>query len=193
MPDYRATRLTIDPTAYIAPGASLVGEVSVGRNASIWFNATVRGDMEPIVIGAESNVQDACVVHVDRGRPTKIGDRVTLGHGAIVHASVLEDDVLVAMKAVVLSGCHIGRHSMIGAGAVIPERTHVPEGSLVLGVPGRQAPASPPERAFAPGSPPRLRSCCDGRCGSRSGPPPSWQRARRPPEPKHARSPRDRG
>ena len=109
MPDYRATRLTIDPTAYIAPGASLVGEVSVGRNASIWFNATVRGDMEPIVIGAESNVQDACVVHVDRGRPTKIGDRVTLGHGAIVHASVLEDDVLVAMKAVVLSGCHIGR------------------------------------------------------------------------------------
>jgi carbonic anhydrase/acetyltransferase-like protein (isoleucine patch superfamily) len=137
MPDYRATRLTIDPTAYIAPGAALVGEVSVGRNASIWFNATVRGDIEPIAIGAESNVQDACVVHVDRGRPTRIGDRVTLGHGAIVHASVVEDDVLVAMKAVVLSGCHVGRHSLIGAGAVVPEGTRVPEGSLVLGVPGR--------------------------------------------------------
>jgi carbonic anhydrase/acetyltransferase-like protein (isoleucine patch superfamily) len=137
MPDYRATRLTIDPTAYIAPGAALVGEVSIGRNASIWFNATARGDLEPIVIGAESNVQDACVVHVDRGRPTRIGDRVTLGHGAIVHASIVEDDVLVAMKAVVLSGCHIGRHSLIGAGAVVPEGTHVPEGSLVLGVPGR--------------------------------------------------------
>jgi len=137
MTDYRPTRLTIDPTAFVAPGATLVGEVSVGRNASVWFNATVRGDMEPIAIGAESNVQDACVVHVDRGRPTRIGDRVTLGHGAIVHASVVEDDVLVAMKAVVLSGCHIGRHCLVGAGAVIPEGTRVPEGSLVLGVPGR--------------------------------------------------------
>jgi carbonic anhydrase/acetyltransferase-like protein (isoleucine patch superfamily) len=137
MSSYRATKLRIDPTAFIAPGAALVGEVIVGRNASIWFNATVRGDLEPIAIGAESNVQDACVVHVDRGRPTLIGDRVTLGHGAIVHASTVEDEVLIAMKAVVLSGCHIGRHSLIGAGAVVPEETRVPEGSLVLGVPGR--------------------------------------------------------
>ena len=134
---YRATRLRIDPTAFIAPGAALVGEVEVGRNASIWFHSTVRGDMEPIAIGAESNVQDACVVHVDRGRPTMIGDRVTLGHGAIVHASTVESDVLVAMKAVILSGCHIGRHSLIGAGAVVPEGTRIPEGSLVLGIPGR--------------------------------------------------------
>ena len=137
MPDYRKTKLTLDPTAYVAPGAVLVGEVSVGRNASVWFNATVRGDMEPIVIGAESNVQDACVVHVDKGHPTRIGERVTLGHGAVVHASVVEDDVLVAMKAVVLSGCHVGRHCLIGAGAVVPEGTRIPEGSLVLGVPGR--------------------------------------------------------
>jgi len=137
MPDYRKTKLTLDPTAYVATGAVLVGEVSVGRNASVWFNATVRGDMEPIVIGAESNVQDACVVHVDKGHPTRIGERVTLGHGAVVHASVVEDDVLVAMKAVVLSGCHVGRHCLIGAGAVVPERTRIPEGSLVLGVPGR--------------------------------------------------------
>lgn len=137
MSSYRATKLRIDPTAFIAPGAALVGEVIVGRNTSIWFNATVRGDLEPIAIGAESNVQDACVVHVDRGRPTLIGDRVTLGHGAIVHASIVEDEVLIAMKAVVLSGCHIGRHSLIGAGAVVPEETRVPEGSLVLGVPGR--------------------------------------------------------
>lgn len=134
---YRATRIQIDPTAFVAPGAALVGEVSVGRDASIWFNASLRGDLEPIIIGAESNVQDGCVVHVDRGRPTRIGDRVTVGHGAIVHAAVIEDDVLVAMKAVVLSGCHVGRHSLIGAGAVLPEGTRVPEGSLVLGVPGR--------------------------------------------------------
>ena len=93
--------------------------------------------MEPITLGAESNVQDACVVHVDRDRPTVIGDRVTLGHGAIVHASVIEDDVLIAMKAVILSGCHVGRNCLVGAGAVVPEGTVVPDGSLVLGVPGR--------------------------------------------------------
>jgi carbonic anhydrase/acetyltransferase-like protein (isoleucine patch superfamily) len=144
-PSYRATRLEIDATAYIAPGAALVGEVSLGRNASVWFNATVRGDMEPIVIGPESNVQDGCVVHVDRGRPTRIGARVTVGHGAIVHASVIEDDVLVAMKAVVLSGCRVGRRCLIGAGAVLPEGTTVPEGSLVLGVPGRVVRALKPE------------------------------------------------
>ncbi|HEV8701686.1 MAG TPA: gamma carbonic anhydrase family protein [Candidatus Polarisedimenticolia bacterium] len=137
MATYRATKLQIDATAFVAPGAALVGEVTVGRDASIWFQATLRGDMEPITIGAESNVQDACVVHVDRGRPTVIGDRVTLGHGAIVHASIVEDDVLVAMKAVILSGCHIGRNCLVGAGAVVPEETRVPEGSLVLGVPGR--------------------------------------------------------
>jgi carbonic anhydrase/acetyltransferase-like protein (isoleucine patch superfamily) len=134
---YHPTRLEIDPTAYVAPGAVLVGEVRVGRNASIWFHVTVRGDGAPIGIGAESNVQDGAVVHVDPGRPTRIGDRVTLGHGAIVHASVIEDDVLVAMRAVVLSGCRVGRHCLIGAGAVVPEGTEVPEGSLVLGVPGR--------------------------------------------------------
>ena len=137
MATYRATKLRIDATAYIAPGAALVGEVTVGRDASVWFQATMRGDMEPITLGAESNVQDGCVVHVDHGRPTAIGERVTLGHGAIVHASVIEDDVLVAMKAVILSGCHIGRNCLVGAGAVVPEGTVIPEGSLVLGVPGR--------------------------------------------------------
>ncbi len=137
MPEFRTTRLSIDPAAFIAPGAALAGEVTLGRDASVWFNATLRGDLEPIVVGAESNVQDACVVHVDQGRPTRLGERVTMGHGAIVHASIVEDDVLIAMKAVVLSGCHIGRHTIVGAGAVVPEGTRVPEGSLVLGVPGR--------------------------------------------------------
>ena len=134
---YHATRIAIDPTAYVAPGAALVGEVHVGRNASIWFNVTLRGDGAPIVIGAESNVQDGAVVHVDPGRPTHIGDRVTLGHGAIVHASLIEEDVLVAMGALILSGCRVGRHCLIGAGAVVPEGSEIPSGSLVLGVPGR--------------------------------------------------------
>ena len=142
---FHATRLTIDPTAYVAPGAVLVGAVTLARHASVWFNATLRGDLEPISIGEESNVQDGCVVHVDRGRPARIGARVTLGHGAVVHASIIEDDVLVAMKAVVLSDCHVGSNCLIGAGAVLPEGTKVPEGSLVLGVPGRVVRALRPE------------------------------------------------
>jgi carbonic anhydrase/acetyltransferase-like protein (isoleucine patch superfamily) len=127
----------IDPTAYVAPGATIVGDVEIKRDASIWFQATVRGDVASIVIGAGSNIQDGCVVHVDPGRPTRIGASVTLGHGAVVHGSILEDHVLVAMKAVVLTGCRVGRNSLIGAGAVLPEGTIVPEGSLVLGLPAR--------------------------------------------------------
>jgi carbonic anhydrase/acetyltransferase-like protein (isoleucine patch superfamily) len=131
------TRLLIDPTAWVAPGAAVVGEVTLGPSSSIWFNATVRGDMEPVFIGSGSNVQDNCVVHVDRGMPARIGSNVTMGHGAIVHGATIEDEVLVAMKAVVLSGCHVGRRSIIGAGAVLPEGLRIPEGSLVLGVPAK--------------------------------------------------------
>ncbi len=129
--------ISIDPTAYLAPGAALVGTVTLGPRSSVWFHVTLRGDIAPIRVGADSNIQDGAVVHVDRDVPALIGQRVTLGHGAIVHASTIEDDVLVAMKAVVLSGCHVGRHSLIGAGAVLPEGTRIPEGSLVLGVPGK--------------------------------------------------------
>ncbi len=137
MSKFLATELTIDPTAYIAPGAALVGRVTVGRDASVWFGVTLRGDLAPITIGQGSNVQDGSVVHVDEELPARIGARVTIGHGAIVHGAVIEDDVLVAMRAVVLSGCRIGHNSLIGAGAVLPENMTVPEGSLVLGVPGK--------------------------------------------------------
>lgn len=131
------TRLSVDPTAFIAPGAALVGTVSIGAASSVWFNATVRGDLDAVTIGERSNVQDNCVVHVDRDMPAIIGSAVTLGHGAIVHAAIVEDEVLVAMKAVVLSGCRVGARCIIGAGAVVPEGTTIPPGSLVLGVPGR--------------------------------------------------------
>jgi carbonic anhydrase/acetyltransferase-like protein (isoleucine patch superfamily) len=133
----RALEPRIDPTAYVAPGATVVGDVEIRRDASIWFHATVRGDVAPVIIGEGSNIQDACVVHVDPGRPTRIGASVTMGHGAVVHGSVLEDHVLVAMKAVILTGCRIGRNCLIGAGAVLSEGMTVPEGSLVLGVPAR--------------------------------------------------------
>ena len=133
----RSARIELDPTAWVAPDARLVGEVRVGREASVWFHVTLRGDLESIDIGPESNVQDGSVLHVDRGLPCRIGARVTIGHGAIVHGAVVEDDCLIAMGAVVLSGCRIGRHTLIGAGAVVPEDTTIPEGSLVLGVPGK--------------------------------------------------------
>jgi carbonic anhydrase/acetyltransferase-like protein (isoleucine patch superfamily) len=131
------TNLTIDRSAWVAPDASLAGAITIGARASIWFQAVLRGDLAPIVIGEESNVQDGCVVHVDEDLPAIIGARVTLGHGAIVHGAVIEDDCLVAMRAVVLSGCRIGGNCLIGAGAVVTENTTVPAGSLVLGIPAR--------------------------------------------------------
>ncbi len=133
----RENAITIDPTAYIAPGAHLAGRVTIGPRASVWFAAVLRGDLEGIEIGAFSNVQDGCILHTDRGLPTRLGERVTLGHGAIVHGAIVEDDCLIAMRAVVLSGCTIGRHSLVGAGAVVTEGTEIPEGSLVLGVPAK--------------------------------------------------------
>lgn len=134
---YHPTRLNVDPSAFIAPGAVLVGEVTIGRESSVWFQTTLRGDLETIEIGEETNIQDGCTVHVDVGYPARIGARVTLGHGAIVHGATVEDEVLVAMRAVILNGCRVGRRSLIGAGAVLPEGFEVPEGSLVLGVPAR--------------------------------------------------------
>ena len=131
------TKLSIDESAWVAPDASLAGEVTIGARASVWFQAVLRGDMAPIVIGEESNIQDGCVLHVDHDLPATIGARVTLGHGAIVHGATIEDDCLIAMRAVVLNGCRVGRNCLVGAGAVLTENTSVPEGSLVLGVPAK--------------------------------------------------------
>lgn len=131
------TRLAIDESAWVAPDASLAGDLTIGARASVWFQAVLRGDMAPIVVGEESNVQDGCVLHVDENLPVTIGARVTLGHGAIVHGATVEDDCLIAMRAVVLNGCRVGKNCLVGAGAVLTENTTVPEGSLVLGVPAR--------------------------------------------------------
>jgi len=131
------TKLTIAESAWVAPDASLAGEVTIGERVSVWFQSVLRGDMAPIVIGAESNIQDGCVVHVDENLPAIIGARVTLGHGAIVHGATVGDDCLIAMRAVVLSGCRVGRNCLVGAGAVLTENTSVPDGSLVLGIPAK--------------------------------------------------------
>ncbi len=127
----------IDPTAFVAPGAVVLGDVTLGREASVWYNAVIRGDMAPIRIGAESNIQDLCMVHVDEGVPCSVGRRVGVGHRAILHGCAVEDECLVGMGAVLLNGVRVGTGSVIGAGAVLTEGMTVPPGSVVLGVPAR--------------------------------------------------------
>jgi carbonic anhydrase/acetyltransferase-like protein (isoleucine patch superfamily) len=127
----------IHPSAFIAPGAVVLGDVTLGRDASIWYNCVVRGDMAPIVIGEETNIQDLTMVHVDEGVPCTVGRRVGVGHRAILHGCAVADEVLVGMGAVLLNGVSVGRGSVIGAGAVLTEGMEVPPGSLVLGVPAR--------------------------------------------------------
>lgn len=127
----------IDPTAFLASGAIVRGNVTMGARSSAWFYAVIRGDTESITIGDDTNLQDACILHADAGYPCILGNRVTVGHAAIVHGAIVEDDVMIGMRAVVLNGVKIGSGSIIGAGAVLPERMVVPPYSLVLGVPGR--------------------------------------------------------
>jgi carbonic anhydrase/acetyltransferase-like protein (isoleucine patch superfamily) len=127
----------IDPTAFVHPTAVILGDVTLGRRASVWPTAVLRGDSDVIVIGDDSNVQDGSVIHADEGIPTHVGSRVGIGHRAIVHGATIEDDVLIAMGAVLLNGVHVGSGSIIGAGAVLPEWKRIPPNSLVIGVPGR--------------------------------------------------------
>jgi carbonic anhydrase/acetyltransferase-like protein (isoleucine patch superfamily) len=139
---------TIHPSAFVHPLAFVAGDVTIGPRVSIWPFVSIRGDSDTISIGDDSNVQDGCVVHVDDGVPCHIGKRVGIGHRAIVHGAVIEDDVLIGMGAVLLNNVRVGTGSIIGAGAVVREGFVVPPNSLVLGVPGRIArETTPDERA----------------------------------------------
>lgn len=128
---------TVHPTAWIAPSADVTGDVRIGPGASVWYQCVLRGDIAPITIGSESNVQDLTMVHVDIDRPCHVGDRVGIGHRAIIHGCDIEDDCLIGMGSIVLSNAVIGAGSVIAAGAVVLEGMRVPPGSLVAGVPGR--------------------------------------------------------
>ena len=127
----------IHPTAFVHPAAFVCGDVALGARVSVWPTAVIRGDTDRIVIGEDSNVQDGTVVHVDHGVATTIGARVAIGHRAIVHGATIEDDVLIAMGAILLNRVHVGTGSIVGAGALCPEGMRVPPNSLVVGVPGR--------------------------------------------------------
>jgi carbonic anhydrase/acetyltransferase-like protein (isoleucine patch superfamily) len=123
--------------AYIAADATVVANVEIGSEASVWHQSVLRGDVAPIVLGAQSNVQDGAVVHVADDLPALIGRLVTVGHKAIVHACTVEDEVLVGMGAIILDGARIGTRSIIGANATVKQGMEIPPGSLVLGTPAK--------------------------------------------------------
>lgn len=129
--------MKIDDTARIAQGAVVYGDVSLGEKSSIWYHAVVRGDDGRISIGKYSNIQDNCTVHLDEGHEVKIGDYVTVGHGAIAHGCSIGNNCLIGMGAIVLNGAVIEDNCMIGAGTLITQNKVIPEGSMVIGRPGK--------------------------------------------------------
>jgi carbonic anhydrase/acetyltransferase-like protein (isoleucine patch superfamily) len=137
--DGAAPRLPEGGSAWIAPGAMLIGQVTLGPGVSVWFNAVLRGDNEPITIGRDSNVQDGCVFHTDPGFPLTIGADVTVGHKAILHGCTVGDGCLIGMGAVVMNGARIGANCLLAANALVTEGKEIPDGSLVVGQPARVA------------------------------------------------------
>lgn len=138
---YRLGELTpelpADGDYWIAPGAHVIGQVRLGSGSSIWFGAVLRGDNEPIDIGAGTNIQENCVLHVDPGCPLTIGANCTIGHKATVHGCTIGDGSLIGMGAIVLNGARIGKNCLIGAGALVTEGTVVPDGTLMVGAPAK--------------------------------------------------------
>lgn len=134
---YKGIEPELGEGAYVAPSADVIGRVRLGRRASVWFGTVLRGDINEIVVGEYTNVQDLSVGHVDDDKPLRIGDYVTLGHGAVVHGCSIGDGCLIGMRAVVLSGAVVGAGSVIGAGALVKEGAEVPPGVLAIGVPAR--------------------------------------------------------
>jgi carbonic anhydrase/acetyltransferase-like protein (isoleucine patch superfamily) len=133
MPD----RPDVHPEAFIAPNAVVLGRVTLQREASIWYGCVVRGDIEPILIGEQSNIQDHTVIHIDKGYPTQIGARVGVGHRCLLHGCEIADECLIGMGAIVLSGAVIETGSVIAAGSLVPEGMRIPSGSLAMGTPAR--------------------------------------------------------
>ena len=121
----------------IAEGAVVSGNVRCGKDCSIWYNATVRGDSAELKMGSRVNVQESAVLHLDAGYPMHIGDDVTIGHGAIVHGAVIEDNCMIGMGSILMNGCHIGKNSLVAAGSLIPQNKKFPEGVLIVGSPAK--------------------------------------------------------
>ena len=142
---------TADDNFWIAPNASVIGEVNLERDASIWFNAILRADNEPITIGEGSNVQDGAIIHTDPGYACNIGKKVTVGHMAMLHGCSIGDGSLIGIGSVVLNGAKIGKNCIIGSKALVTEGMDVPDGSMVLGIPGKiKKTLTEEEQSFVP-------------------------------------------
>ncbi|SVB60371.1 uncharacterized protein METZ01_LOCUS213225 [marine metagenome] len=133
--------LTKEPTlaedVFIAPGATVVGDVRLGSRSSVWYGCVLRGDINFIQIGEGTNVQDGSIVHLDDDYPAVVGDYVTIGHAAVIHACIVEDECLIGMNATILDGAVVGRRSIVGAGSLVLQGMKIPSGSLVAGVPAK--------------------------------------------------------
>lgn len=127
----------VDEGAFVAPTSTVIGDVTLEAGASVWYGAVLRGDVERISVGADSNIQDNCTLHADPGFPVTIGERVSVGHNAVVHGATVEDDCLIGMGATVLNGAVIGTGSLVAAQALVPQGMQIPPGSLVAGVPAK--------------------------------------------------------
>jgi carbonic anhydrase/acetyltransferase-like protein (isoleucine patch superfamily) len=137
---------TVDPTAYVAPGARVIGDVRIGSHARIWPGCVQRGDINFIEIGDATNVQDGTIIHLADDYPVRVGKFVTIGHGAMIHVCTIEEECLIGMRATILDGAVIGKNSIIGAQALVTQGMVVPPGSLVLGVPGKIEKTLDPEK-----------------------------------------------
>ncbi len=127
-----------DKAAFIAESADIIGDVTLGEDSNIWFNTTLRGDIAPIKVGKGSNIQDGAILHVNHNMPCVVGDNVTVGHGAIIHAATVKDGCLIGMGAILLNECEIGEDSVVGAGSLVTERKKFPPRSLIIGSPARK-------------------------------------------------------
>ena len=128
---------SVADTAWVADSAQVIGNVVLGEQASVWFGTVVRGDMERITIGAGSNIQDTSVLHADSGKPLVIGERVTVGHQAVLHGCTVGDESLIGIGAIVLNGAKIGKNCLVAAGALITEGKEFPDGSMIMGAPAK--------------------------------------------------------
>ena len=134
---FNADTPQIDNSAWIAHDANVIGNVEVCKKASVWFGATLRGDNEKILVGDGSNIQENCVLHTDHGFPLEIGENCTIGHSVILHGCIIADNTLIGMGSTILNGARIGKGCLIGAGSLITENKIIPDGSLVMGAPGK--------------------------------------------------------
>ncbi len=133
--NYKDKHPSLDQTSHVFEGAQVIGDVSIGKNVSVWFNAVIRGDMDKVVIGDNTNIQDGTIIHTNTDMPTIIGRDVTVGHAAIIHAATVEDEALIGMGSIILDQAVIGKNALIAAGAVVPPGKKIPAKSLVVGNP----------------------------------------------------------